>query len=172
MRRLVGERSVDEVITTGRLELGKEAEEETQKLLDRYRCGVTIVALKLQEAAPPEPVKKAFDNVNKARQDQERIVNEAEAKKNKLIPEARGKRDRKIEEAGGYYERRIKEATGDASALVARWGAFKEAPDETRLRLYLETMESVFQKTKSKIVIDEELQGLLPLLQLGKGGGQ
>jgi len=172
MRRLVGERSVDEVITTGREVLGAEAREQTAKLLDEYGCGIRIVALRLQDATPPESVKKAFDEVNKARQDQQRIINEAEATRNKPIPEARGKRQLKILEAEGYYERRVKEATGDANALLSKWETFKDARDETRLRLYLETMESIFRNTRNKIIVDEELKGVLPLLQLGKGGGQ
>ena len=171
-RRLVGDRSVDEVITTGRGELAYAAKEELQSILDKYECGVKIVNLNLQDATPPEKVKDAFDSVNRARQDADRIINEAKGERNKLIPAARGKRERLIKEAEGYYQKKIKEATGETAALISQYDEYVKAKDDTKRRLYLETMEEVLNKTPKKIIIDEDLKGLLPLLDLNRTGGE
>ena len=170
MRRLVGDRSVDEVITVGREELAVEARDATQKVLDQYGCGVELVALTLKNATPPDPVKDAFDAVNRALQDKDRLINEALGERNKIIPAARGKRDQVIKEAEGYYERKTKEATGDSNAFLARWAEYQKAPGPARARLYLEAMEEVLSGAGDKIVIDEQLKGIVPLLDVaGKG---
>lgn len=172
MRRLVGDRSVDEVITTGREEIARLARRELQDLLDRYRCGVEVVAVKLQDATPPEEVKDAFDAVNRARQERDRLKNEAEAERNRRIPEARGKRDRKIREAEGYARRLIAEARGRSAAFLAVWNAYRLAPEATHLRLYLEAMEEVLAKAGRKTIVDSRLEGsLLPLLNLSPAAG-
>ncbi|NOZ24085.1 MAG: FtsH protease activity modulator HflK [Planctomycetes bacterium] len=171
IRRLVGDRSVDEVITSGREELGAEAENQLQKLLDEYECGIDVVALKLQNATPPEAVKDAFENVNRAKQLKDKVINEAEAQRNKEIPAARGKRDGLINEAEGYKQKLIKEATGETAAFLKQLAEYKKAPEITKARLFLETMEEIFSKSGKKTIVDKELKGIVPLLQLRAKGG-
>jgi len=171
-RRLVGDRSVDEVITIGRQELASAAKKELQRILDEYGCGVEIVNLNLQDATPPERVKAAFDAVNEARQEADRIINQAKGERNRIIPAARGKKERKIKEAEGYYQKKVKEAMGEAAALLSQYEEYVKAREETKKRLYLETMEEIMKKTPKKIIIDQELKGVLPLLDLNRKGGQ
>lgn len=171
MRRLVGDRSVDEVITTGREEVAAEMKTALQVLVDSYECGVEIVAVKLQDATPPEPVKDAFDAVNRARQEKDRVRNEAEGERNRLIPVARGERERRIREAEGYAQRVVAEATGRSAAFLARWNAYKQAPEATHQRLYIQALETALQKSGRKVFVDEELRGVLPLLNLDERGG-
>jgi membrane protease subunit HflK len=166
MRQLVGDRSVDEVITTGRAEIAGLAKTEIQKMLDRYESGVEIVTVRLQSATPPEKVKDAFDAVNRARQNKERTINEAEGEKNRVLPAARGERDRVIAEAEGYRQRIVQSATGRANAFLAQLTEYEKAPEITKTRLYLETMEEILGQVDDKIVIDESVRGLLPFLNL------
>jgi membrane protease subunit HflK len=177
MRKLVGDASVDEVITVGRDQIANDARDEIQTMLDRFEAGIQVVTVKLQSATPPEPVKDAFDEVNRARQKKERVVNEARGERNRLIPAARGQRDRTISEAEGYRERVVREMTGRANAFLAQLAEFEKAPEVTRTRLYLEAMEDILSHVERKIVIDESVRGVLPLLDLSgpagaKGGGQ
>lgn len=171
MRHIVGDKSVDSVITTGREQIADQARDEMQKLLDEFDAGVRVVAVKLQSATPPDPVKDAFDAVNRAKQSKERMVNEAKGERNKLIPAARGKRDRQIAEAEGYAIRVQKEAEGQASAFVAQLKAYELAPQVTMTRLYLETMADVLGQVDDKVVIDRNVPGMLPLLNLDNGPG-
>ena len=173
MNRLVGDRSVDETITAGREALGREARKETQSILDAYGCGIEIVALTLQNATPPEPVKAAFEDVNAAQQDKSKIINMALAKRNELIPAAKGEKQKKIAEAKGYREEKVRSATGRAQALLAQYAEYEKRPRETRLRLFMETMEEVYKRAGRKIIIDPDVKGVLPFLDLGsesKGG--
>lgn len=167
MRRLVGDVSVDEVLTFGRDRLAGSAKTELQEMIDGFDCGITIVTVKLQSVSPPDPVKDAFDSVNRARQNKERVVNEARGERNRLIPEARGKRDRAIAEAEGYRERVVRTATGRANAFLAQLAEYEKAPEITRMRLYLEAMQDLLASVERKTVIDESIRGVLPLLDLG-----
>ncbi len=166
MRQLVGDVSVDEVLTFGRDAIASNAKRELQKMLDRFDCGINILALKLQSVSPPEPVKDAFDSVNRARQNKERVVNEALGERNRLIPEARGRRDRTIAEAEGYEARTVRAATGHASAFLAKLEEYKKAPEVTRTRLYLEAMENLLQRVDDLLIIDRSVSSPLPLLNL------
>ncbi len=170
MRQVIGDVSVDSVITIGREQIAADAKEEMQRMLDEFESGIKVVAVKLQSATPPEKVKGAFNAVDKAKQSKERIVHEAKGERNRKIPAARGQRDRAIAEAEGYAVRIVKEAQGQASAFLAQLAEYDKAPEITRLRLYLETMEAVLMQVDDKIVIDESLTGLLPLLHLDAGG--
>lgn len=170
MRRIIGDVSVDSVITMGREEIAAAARTQMQEMLDSFDSGITIVTVKLQSATPPDPVKDAFDAVNRAKQVKERVVNEAKGERNKQIPAARGQRDRAIAEAEGYALRVQKEATGHASAFLSKFAEYDKAPQITRIRLYLEAMEQVFSQVQEKIIIDEGVQGMLPLLHLDAGG--
>jgi len=166
VRKLVGDVSVDEVLTIGRDELAVEAKVGIQEFLDSFDCGIQVVTMKLQSVSPPDPVKDAFDAVNRARQNKERVVNEAKGERNRLVPEARGKRDRAISEAEGYRERITRTALGQASAFLSKLAEFKLAPEVTRARLYLEAMEEVLNQVGDIVVVDDAVQGILPMLNL------
>ena len=170
MRKLVGDASVDEVITIGRDEIATQAKDEIQEMLDGFETGVDIVTVKLQSATPPEAVKDAFDEVNRARQNKERVINEARGMLNSKIPAARGKRDQMISEAEGYKARVVMTMKGRVNAFQAQLAEYEKAPEVTRTRLYLATMEKILSQVDSKIVIDESVRGLLPLLDLGADG--
>lgn len=166
MRQLVGDRSVDEVITRGREEIASEAKLGIQEMLDNFESGVEVVTVKLQSATPPEAVKDAFDAVNRARQNKERVVNEAQGERNRVIPAARGQRDRAISEAEGYQERTVLEMTGRTNAFLAQLIEYEKAPEVTRMRLYLEAMEEILTNVEGITVIDVSVGGLVPLLNL------
>jgi membrane protease subunit HflK len=169
IRRITGDRSVDSVITIGRDEIADLAQEEMQTMLDRFQAGIVVRDVKLKGVAPPDPVKDAFDAVDRAKQNKKKVVNEAKGERNRLIPAARGKRDRAVAEAEGYALRVQKEAEGKAKAFLAKLAEFDKAPEITRTRLYLEAMEEVLAQVDEKIVIDESVKGLLPLLHLDAG---
>lgn len=168
MRRLVGDASVDEVITIGRDQIATDAKIQIQEMLDTFESGVDIVTVKLQAATPPDEVKDAFDAVNRARQNKERVVNEARGERNRQIPAARGKRDQAISEAEGYGERVVREMTGRCNAFLALLAEYEQAPEVTKTRLYLETMEEVLAGVEHKTIIDESIRGILPLLSLDR----
>ncbi len=168
MRRLVGDASVDEVITIGRDQIANDAKAQIQEMLDTFESGVDIVTVKLQAATPPDEVKDAFDAVNRARQNKERVVNEARGERNRQIPAARGKRDQAISEAEGYGERVVREMTGRCNAFLSLLAEYEQAPEVTKTRLYLETMEEVLAHVEHKTIIDESIRGMLPLLSLDR----
>ena len=169
MRKLVGDRSVDSVLTMGREEIAATAKREIQKMLDDFEAGVEIITVKLQTTSPPEPVKDAFQNVNRARQNKERVVNEAEGERNRQIPAARGKRDQLISEAEGYREKVVMETQGQINAFKAKLAEYEKAPDVTKQRLYLEAMEEVLGQVGNKTIIDESVNQMLPILNLNGG---
>lgn len=170
MRKLVGDSSIDYVLTIGREQLAKEAEELIQEELDGFEAGVDIITVKLQTTSPPTAtVQDAFQEVNRARQKKEKVVNEALGERNSQIPAARGARDKAIAEAEGYQNRVVLETTGEISAFLAQLAEYEKAPDVTRKRLYLEAMEIVLAKVGSKTIIDESVGGVLPILNLDPG---
>ena len=169
MRKLVGDRSVDEVIATGRDQIAADAKLLTQQLLDEYESGIEVVTVKLQSATPPEPVKDAFDNVNRARQLKERVINQARGERNRQVPAARGQRDRMIAEAEGYRERIVRTAQGQANAFLAKLTEYEKAPEVTRNRLYLEAMEDIISQVRDLVIIDSSIRGVLPILNLDTG---
>ena len=166
MRKLVGDASIDEVITIGRFQIAEDVKKEVQKRLDDFEAGIEVITVKLQAATPPSAVKDAFDEVNRARQRKERVVNDALGERNQRVPAARGERDRAILEAEGYRERVVREMAGRVNAFLAQLEQYKKAPEVTRSRLYLETMEQVLSQVGQKIVIDESIRSMLPLLNL------
>jgi modulator of FtsH protease HflK len=166
MRRIVGDRSIDEVLTIGRRQIEDVAEGEIETILDTYGCGIDVQAVNLKGVNPPGQVKDAFDAVNKAVQLRDQITNEAEGKRNKVIPAAMGKKEQAISEAEGYKIKRINEATGDTKAFLAIWKEYEKAKDVTRRRLYLETIARVIPKCKEVYIIDEDQKGILPILNL------
>ncbi len=168
MNRLVGDYSIDEVLTGKRSEIREAALEATQRMLDKYECGIRVTDLQLQRVTPPEQVKASFAAVNEAVQTRDKLENEANKEKNTLLPQARAERDKAIREAEGYASRRRSEVNGEIDALMAQYEQFARAPEETRQRLYLEAMERILSNVKDKTIIDSDLQQLLPLLNLNQ----
>ncbi len=169
MNRLVGDYSFDEVLTQKRSEIGQAAHDATQKMLDQYECGISITSLQMQRITPPEKVRQSFAAVNAAVQTKDKFVNEANEMRNELIPKARANRDKSIQEARGYADRRRAEVKGEIDALMAQYEQFAKAPEETRQRLYLESLEKVLSSVQNKTIIDSDMKQLLPLLNLNEG---
>jgi membrane protease subunit HflK len=167
MREVVGDRTVDEVITIGRQEIEDEAVQKLQALVASYEMGIKIDQVQLKNVNPPRKVQASFNEVNQSQQERERAINIASGEYNKAIPRARGEAAQKIREAEGYATKRINEAEGDVAAFNAVLAEYIKAPDVTRRRLYLETMAEVLPKVRRKVIIDEDAKGLLPLLNLG-----
>ncbi|MEE4270573.1 MAG: FtsH protease activity modulator HflK [Thermoanaerobaculales bacterium] len=173
MRAVIGDRSVDEVITIGRLEIEDEVKVRLQELCDRYETGIVVDQIVLQDVNPPDPVKPSFNEVNQAEQERERAINDARSEYNRIIPKARGQAEETIQQAEGYALDRVNRARGDAVAFSEVLAAYKRAPEVTRRRIYLETMEAVYPGLERKLIIDGEMSGVLPLLDLkGTGGGK
>jgi membrane protease subunit HflK len=172
MREVVGDRSVNEVLTVGRVEIANTVTEKLQGLCDQYETGIKVDQVVLQDVNPPDPVKPAFNEVNEAQQEREKLINQARSEYNKVIPKARGDAQRIIEEAKGYAIKRVNEAKGDASKFNAVFREYVKAPEVTRQRIYLETMNEVLQKVGRKLITDEQATGILPLFDLSKQGVQ
>lgn len=168
MQLVVGDRSVDEVIVLRRSEIEDEALRLTQKSLDEFETGLDVVTVKLQDVNPPEPVQPAFNEVNQARQEKERIINEAMEAYNKVIPQAKGQAEQMLRQAEGYATNRVNRARGDAEKFLAVWREYTKARDVTRRRIYLETMQEILPKLENIYVVDEAQKGLIPLLQFPK----
>jgi membrane protease subunit HflK len=172
MRQVVGDRSVDEVIILSRREVALEAKEQLQNTLNSYKTGIHIVTLELKDVNPPDPVKPAFNEVNEAKQEKERMVNEAWESYNKAVPKARGEAEKTIRQAEGYALNRVNRAKGDANKFLAIWKEYNRSKDVTRRRLYLETLNEVLPKIGRKYVVDSEQKGLVQLLRLEEKGGE
>ena len=170
MRKLVGDSSIDYVLILGRDEIATEAARLIQEQVDSFKAGVKIVTVKLQTTSPPTAqVKDAFQEVNRARQKKEQVVNEALGERNSVLPAARGVKDKVIAESEGYQNRIILATKGRISAFLSQLAEYQNAPEVTRKRLYLEAMEEILTKVGNKTIIDESVQGVLPLLNLGQG---
>ena len=167
VRRVVGDHSVDEVITIGRAEIALEAKEELQRLCDLYGIGIEVQQLVLQDVNPPDPVRPAFNEVNQAIQEKERAINEAWADYNQAVPRAQGEAEQLVRAAEGYALERENYALGDAKRFEALYAEYRKAPAVTRKRMYLETMTELLPKLGQKVILDEKARGVLPLLQLG-----
>ncbi len=165
MRRVVGDQLVNDVLTTGRASIASEARELMQGVIDRYDIGILITTVKLQDVNPPDRVKASFNEVNAAKQEQEKMINQAEKRYNKIIPEARGKSEEQVSTAEGYAEAIINKAKGDASRFSQVLKEYKRFPKITRKRMYLEAMEGVFRKFDKLTIVDSKVKGLLPIFQ-------
>jgi membrane protease subunit HflK len=168
MREVVGDRSVNEVLTVGRVEVANTATQKLQELANQYETGIKVDQVVLQDVNPPDPVKPAFNEVNEAQQEREKLINQARSDYNSVIPKARGDAARIIEEARGYAIQRVNEAHGDASRFDSVFQEYQKAPEVTRQRIYLETMEKILPKVGRKVITDQNTTGILPLFQLGK----
>ncbi|NPA94768.1 MAG: FtsH protease activity modulator HflK [Thermodesulfobacteria bacterium] len=170
MREVVGDKTVTEVLTVGRQEIADKAKKKLQELCDQYQTGIVVEQIVLQDANPPDPVKPSFNEVNQAQQEKERMINEAWAEYNKVIPKAKGQALQTIEEAKGYAADRINRAKGDALFFEQILKAYQAAPLVTRTRLFIETMEDLYPHLNQKIIVDEDVKGLIPFLNLNKKG--
>ncbi|MCR4396157.1 MAG: FtsH protease activity modulator HflK [Candidatus Saccharicenans sp.] len=168
IRQVVGDASVDEVITFGRAGLAAEAMASLQKLVDAYELGLEVNQLIFQDVNPPDTVKPSFNEVNQALQEKERKINEAWAEYNQEIPKAQGEAEQMIRAAEGYASERVNNARGDAARFISIYREYAKAPAVTRKRLYLETLSEVLAKIDKKIVVDEAQKNLVPLLNLGE----
>jgi membrane protease subunit HflK len=166
MREVVGDRTVDEVITIGRQEVEDEALQKLRALVNSYAMGIKIDQVQLKNVNPPEKVQASFNEVNQAQQERERAINVANGEYNKEIPRARGRAAQTIRAAEGYAKQRINEAEGEVSAFNALLAEYNKAPEVTRRRLYLETMAEVLPKVKNKVIVGDDVKGVLPLLNL------
>lgn len=166
MREVVGDRTVDEVITVGRQEIESEALMKMQATSSKYAMGISIDQVQLKNINPPKPVQESFNEVNQAQQEKEKLINEARRDYNKVIPLAEGEKDQRIREADGYRLKRINEAKGDIARFNALYVEYLKSPEVTRKRIYLETMQEVMPRIWSKIILDADSQSILPLLNL------
>jgi len=165
MREVVGDYSVTEVLTKGREEILQSAKGKLSKLCEIYETGLTIQRIELKNSAPPNPVTPSFNEVNQAEQERDRLQNEAWAQYNKEIPKARGQARQLVQEAEGYAVERVNQAKGDVAWFTELQKEYKRAPEVTRTRLYMETMNEVLPKAGKKIFIDEGAkEGFIPML--------
>ena len=172
MRRLVGDFSVDEVLTVKREEIDYLSQQELQEILNSYDVGIHIITVKLMDVNPAEPVKPAFNEVNEAKQEKEKMINQAWEKYNKAIPRAKGEAEKVIHEAAGYAMDRINRAKGESERFLSVLTEYKKSPEVTRKRLYLEVMADVLPRVKEKYIIDASQTSILPLLDLGSKKGE
>jgi membrane protease subunit HflK len=168
VRAIVGDNSVDEVITVGRARLALKAKEELQNLCDLYEIGIEVSQLIFQDVNPPDQVKPSFNEVNESLQEKERKINEAYSEYNQEIPKAEGEAEQMIRGAEGYASERVNMAKGDASRFLSIYQEYRRSPLVTRKRLYLEAISEILPKLKKKIIFDEKQQNVLPLLNLGE----
>lgn len=166
VRRIVGNRYADEVLTIGRASIADMARDEIQYIMDAYRTGLKIVTVKLQNVNPPDQVKAAFNEVNEARQEKERMVNEAQQVYNEKIPKAMGQARQTITQAEGYALERVNRGQGEVSRFLTILQEYEKAPDVTRRRMYLESFEDFVERIDRLVVLDENHKQVLPLLDL------
>ena len=170
MREVIGNSQIDSALTDGKLKIQTEATQLLQEILDRYKVGVRVIAVQLQDVHPPKEVSDAFKDVASAREDKSRIINEAEAYQNEILPKARGLAAEVENQAQAYKETRIRNAEGEANRFLAMLKEYNQAKDVTEQRLYLETMEEILNRPgMEKIILPQGISGqtlpLLPLLQ-------
>ena len=204
MREIIGDRTINEVLTSGRSEIQQEVKEKLQELANQYELGINLDKVILQDVNPPESVKASWNDVNEAQQEYSATINTAQAKYNEVVPKADGEAERTVEEAEGYAVQRVNEAQGDADLFKQVFSAYQKAPEITRKRIYLETIGKVLatggsggqgqagigqgqagigaqstsprmeehRTSPRKIIMDQDVTGLLPLLNLNKEGKQ
>lgn len=166
MRQIVGDRTVNEVLTVGRMEITSKMEQLVQTLCDDYSMGIKVEQIVLQDVNPPETVKGAFNDVNKAQQEKETAINNAKSAYNKVIPKAKGQKEETIQKAEGYAIERVNNANGEASRFNDLYKEYIKAPEVTKRRLYLETMSKIMPKLGNVIITDQKGNNVLPLLNM------
>lgn len=166
MRQIVGDRTVNEVLTVGRTEIAGKLKVLIQEICTEYSLGVKIEQIVLQDVTPPAQVKQAFNAVNQAQQEKETLINQAKSAYNKVIPKASGQAQETIQQAEGYATERVNIAEGEVARFNDLYAEYIKAPEVTRKRIYLETMQDVIPRLGSKIITDEKGASVLPLLQM------
>ena len=166
MRQVVGDRTVNDGMTVGRTEVALAVKDLIQNLSDEYELGIRIEQVVLQDVNPPDPVKSAFNAVNEAQQEKETLINQAKSEYNRVIPHARGQARETIQKAEGYATARVNNAQGEATRFELLYQEYVKAPEVTRRRLYMETMQRVLPELGNKIITDQEGNNVLPLLQM------
>lgn len=166
MRKVVGDRTVNEVLTVGRQEAASRVEVLLQEMCDEYQNGIRVDQVVLQDVNPPEKVKPSFNAVNQSQQERNTLINQAESEYNRVIPRARGEAAETIQLAEAYALTRVNGATGEAARFVSVYEEFIKSPEVTRKRLYLETLERIMPKAGNKIIVDEKSNNVLPLLNI------
>jgi membrane protease subunit HflK len=169
MRRVVGNHLGSEILTTARVKIANTTREEIQAAMDLYQTGIHIVTVELQNVVPPKAVQPAFNQVNEARQERERMINEATKQANEAIPRARGEANRIIAEAQGYAAERTNQALGEAARFRAILAEYQAAPEVTRRRMYLEALSTLLPQAGSVLVVQEGQSAPVPLLHLREG---
>jgi len=171
LRGIIGNRPIDDVLTTGKAEIQIQVKESMQVLLDKYESGIQILNTQLKDVSPPKAVDFAFKDVQSAKEDKDRLINEAKGYSNSIIPEARGKAAQIIAKAEGYREEVISKAEGDAHRFLAQYKEYRKAPEVTKKRIYLETMEEIYPGM-TKVITSGNKSGVLPILPLNKNLGE
>jgi len=166
VRKVVGDRTVNEVLTVGRVEIASSVERLLQELCNEYENGITIDQVVLQDVNPPDPVKPSFNSVNEAQQQRETLINQGQSEFNRVIPRARGEALQTIQQAEAYALNRVNGARGETVRFNSLYEEYIKAPEVTKKRLYLETMSRIMPRIGNKVVVDEQGNNLLPLLQL------
>ena len=165
MREIIGQTSFDDAVTVGRAEIETKTLDLLQRILDTYKSGILVEKIDLQKSSPPPQVIDSFNDVQRARQDLDRLRNQAQAYANSIVPEARGEAEQMVRQAEAYSERLTIEAEGEAARFLAVWRAYRTAPSITRRRMYLETLGGVFAKSNI-VIIDKNASGVIPFLPL------
>lgn len=171
MRQIVGDRTVNEVLTIGRTEIAGKMKELIQEICRDYSLGVKIEQVVLQDVNPPEPVKAAFNAVNEAQQEKETLINQAKSEYNKVIPRASGQAEETIQKARGYATERVNRAKGEVARFNDLYVEYVKAPEVTKRRIYLETMGEILPKIGNKVITDDNGNNVLPLLQMKQNTG-
>jgi len=166
MRQIVGDRTVNEVLTVGRTEIASAMEELTQEICREYSLGIKIDQVVLQDVNPPDEVKDAFNAVNEAQQEKETLINKAKSEYNKVIPKASGQAEETIQKAEGYATERVNNALGEVARFNDIYREYVKAPEITKRRIYLETLQDVIPKLGNKVITDTKGTQALPLLQM------
>jgi membrane protease subunit HflK len=166
MREVVGDRTVDEVLTIGRQGIETDAIAKLTGVVQELGMGLKVQQVQLKDVHPPTPVQRSFDEVNRAQQEREQMINQANGEYNKVVPRASGEAERKLRDAEGYALKRVNEAEGDAARFRALFEEYEKAPDVTRRRLYFEAMAEVIPRLGGKIILDEDARQFLPLMNL------
>lgn len=169
MRQVVGDKGIDEALTTEKIQVQEDVKCHLQEILDSYKIGIHVITVRLQDVDPPEEVKASFVDVNNAKQNKAEIVNKAWQEYNNVIPKVTGQAGQMIKEAEAYAIKRVNEAKGDANRFLALLEEYKKAKDVTEKRIKLENMEEILQKVGNIYIIDSNEGGILKLLDLNKG---
>lgn len=175
MRLVIGDHTINQVLTSGRELIQTEVASKLQEVLDSYDAGVDVRNVILQDVTPPDEVKPSFNKVNEARQEKEKLINNAWEEYNRVIPKAKGQAEQMIREAEGYAVERINKAEGDVARFLLTLEEYKKAPEVTKRRLYLEMQEKLMPLLEDKLILDNDQSNVLPLLNLAKQvsvGGQ